>query len=120
VEFNRKGGKHMRLNKHVTILKTPQDRDYFTRRGLHLNGQGKEIISSQLATITGELFQLTEVIPIILGWISNQATALELVTSCVGNEFNNIHPKDVMEDGCNAEEPEVGSASNRQKKVPSI
>jgi hypothetical protein len=65
----------MRLNKHVTILKTPQDRDYFTRHGLHLNGQGKEIITNQLATIMGEFFQLTEVIPIKLGWINNQTTA---------------------------------------------
>jgi hypothetical protein len=96
-------------------LKTPQDRDYFTRHGLHLNGQGKEIITSQLATIIGELIQLTEVIPIKLVWISNQATPLQLVISCVGNEFNNIHPKDVMEDGCNVEEPKVGRASNRQK-----
>jgi hypothetical protein len=53
-EFNRKVRKGMRLNKHVTILKTPQDRDYFTRHGLHLNGQGKEIFYSQLATTVGE------------------------------------------------------------------
>jgi hypothetical protein len=83
-------------NKRVTILKTPQDRYYFTRHGLHLNGQSKEIISSELATVTGELFQLTEVIPIKLGWISNQATAIELVTSCVGSEFNNIRPKPII------------------------
>jgi hypothetical protein len=78
--------------------------------------RGKKNISSQLATIIGERFQLTEVIPIKLGWIRNQATAVELVTSCVGNEFNNIHPKDVI--GCNVEELKVGRASNRQKKVP--
>jgi hypothetical protein len=42
LEFNREVGKHMRLNKHVSILRTPQDRDYFTRHGLHLNGQGEK------------------------------------------------------------------------------
>jgi hypothetical protein len=64
------------------------------------------------------LFQPTEVIPIKLGWISNQAAALELVTSCAGKEFGNIRPKDVMEDGCNVEDTKAGRASDRQKKVP--
>jgi hypothetical protein len=46
----------MKPNKHVTILETPQDRDYSTRHGLHLNGQGNEIIGSLLASSIGELF----------------------------------------------------------------
>jgi hypothetical protein len=39
----------MKLNEHVTILESPQDRDYFTRHGLHYDGHGKDIICSQLA-----------------------------------------------------------------------
>jgi hypothetical protein len=38
------------------------------------------------------------------------------VTSCVGNEFNNIRLEDVMEDDRSIEEPKVGTASNRQKR----
>jgi hypothetical protein len=66
----------MKLNKHVTILKIPQDRDQFTRHGLHLSEQSKEIICSQLASVIGELFQHIEVLPITLGWENNQATTL--------------------------------------------
>jgi hypothetical protein len=55
----------MKPNKRVTILKAPQDKDYFSRHGLHLNGQGKENIGSQLATSIGELFQHSEVLPIV-------------------------------------------------------
>jgi hypothetical protein len=78
------------LNKHVTIFKIPHDKDYFTRHGLHLNGQGKEIICSQLAPIIERLFQPTEVMPITLGWINNQKTSLQIETSIVGNDFNDI------------------------------
>jgi hypothetical protein len=49
----------MKLNKHVTILESPQNWDYFTRQGLHFNGYGKETICSQLAMSIKNLFQHT-------------------------------------------------------------
>jgi predicted nucleotide-binding protein (sugar kinase/HSP70/actin superfamily) len=41
-KFNRKIRKYMKLSEHVTVLETPQDREYFTRHGLHFNGSYKQ------------------------------------------------------------------------------
>jgi hypothetical protein len=35
-KFSKKVGKYMKLNEHVTILDSPQNRDYFTRHGSSL------------------------------------------------------------------------------------
>jgi hypothetical protein len=39
----------MKLNEHVTILESPQSRDYFIGDGLHYNGYGKDIICTKIA-----------------------------------------------------------------------
>jgi hypothetical protein len=57
----------MKLSEHVTILESPQDRVYYTR--LDINAYGNETIGSQLALVTGNLFQYTEVPPIRLGYL---------------------------------------------------
>ena len=117
-KFNRKLWKYMKLNDHVTILEIPQDRDHFTRHGLHFNGQGKENICSQLASIIGELFQHTEVLPISLGWETNQAVMLEMETTITCNDFNNVVLNDNVDDSRKEKESNVSRTSNRQKKVP--
>jgi hypothetical protein len=106
----------MKPNKHVTILKTPQGRDYFTRHGLHLNGQGKEIIGSQLASSIGELFQHIEVLPITLGCVDNQADELEMKTSIICNDFNNVLLNEVIDDSKKGKVNNACRTSNRQKK----
>jgi hypothetical protein len=118
MEVNRKIGKCTRFNKHVTILETPQDRGYYTRHELHLNGRGKEIICRQLASVIDGLFQPIEVIPITLDWNSNQAMLLELEATSVNSDLDNTWSKDNIEDRCKVEEPKVCRVSNRQKKVP--
>ncbi|PNF32780.1 hypothetical protein B7P43_G04509 [Cryptotermes secundus] len=99
MKFNRKLWKYMKLNKHVTILEIPQDRDYFTRHGLHLNGKGKEIICTQLSAIIGKLFQHIEFSPITLGWENNQDITLEKESSIAYNDLNDAQLNDdVYED----------------------
>jgi hypothetical protein len=117
-KFNRKLWKYMKLNDNVTILEIPQDSDHFTRHGLHFNGQGKENICSQLASIIGELFQHTEVLPISLGWENNQAVTLERETSITCNYINNVVLNDDVGDSRKEKESNVTRTSNRQKKVP--
>jgi lysophospholipase L1-like esterase len=58
-KFSRKLWKYMKLNEHVIILESPQNRDYFTRHGLHYNGYGKDIICSHLASSIKNLLQHT-------------------------------------------------------------
>jgi 23S rRNA pseudoU1915 N3-methylase RlmH len=118
IEVNRKIGKCTRFNKYVMILETPQDRGYYTRHGLHLNGRGKEIICRQLASVIDRLFQPIEVIPITLDWNSNQVMSLELEATPVNSDLDNTWSKDDIEDECEVEESKVCRVSNRQKKVP--
>jgi hypothetical protein len=108
----------MKLSKHVTILEIPQERVHFTRHRFHLNGEGKEIIRSQLALIIGKLFQHTEVLPISLGWESKQTIMLEMETSITYNDPNNIVLNDEVGDSREETELSVHRTSKRQKKLP--
>jgi hypothetical protein len=55
--------------------------------------------------------------PINLGWLNNQTSALEIQTSVIGNDSNNIQSKDDADDGSKVEEPKACRASNRLKKT---
>jgi hypothetical protein len=85
-KFNRKLSKHMKPKVHATTLEIDQDRKYFTKHGEHLNGQGKENICRQLASIIGENFQSSEVTPISLGWKKNQTVVMEARTIDTHND----------------------------------
>jgi hypothetical protein len=76
------------LNEHVTILESPQDRDYFTRHDLHYNGYGKDIICSQLALSIKNLFQHAETPPISLGWDDKPSVLVEIIAPATCNELS--------------------------------
>jgi hypothetical protein len=89
-KFSKKLWKYMKLNEHVTILESPQSRNYFTRHGHHYNGYGKDIICSQLALSITKLFQYTEIPPISLGWDDKPPGLAEIITPVNGKECSNI------------------------------
>jgi hypothetical protein len=60
-KFSKKLWKYMKLNELVTILQSPQSRNYFTRHSLHYNGYGEDIICTQLALSIRKLFLGKEV-----------------------------------------------------------
>jgi hypothetical protein len=51
ISFKRQLKKRMTLYNNVKILETDLEREYFTKRGLHLNSSGKECIALRLATV---------------------------------------------------------------------
>jgi hypothetical protein len=85
----RKMWKYMKLNEHVTILESPQSRDYFTRHGLHYNGYGKDIIYTELALSIRKLFQCTELPHISLGWDEKPPVLVEIITAVTCKESSN-------------------------------
>jgi hypothetical protein len=116
--INRKIKKCSRVNKHVKLVETPRERGYYTRHGLHLNGQGKEIICQQLARITDELFRPIEDIPIVLDWNVDQIVSEELKASTTKSDIINSWSMSNIKDGCKIVEPKVCRVSNRKRKVP--
>jgi hypothetical protein len=82
MKFSKKLWKHMKLNKHVTIIESPQNRGYFTRHGLHYNGYGKEILCNLIALNVKNLFQHTETPPICLGWDVKPPILVESTDTC--------------------------------------
>jgi hypothetical protein len=57
LKFNWKLCNHTKQFAHCTTLKIENNKEYFTKHGLHLNGFGKEVICKQLAAIIEGMFQ---------------------------------------------------------------
>jgi hypothetical protein len=95
MRFSKKLWKYMKLNKHVTILESPLNREYFTRHGLHYNGYGKDILCNQIALSVKNLFQHTETPPISLGWDVKPPVLVESTDTC--NELSMTASKVVEE-----------------------
>ena len=55
-KFNRKLNKIMKTQTHVKILELELNRQHYTRHGLHLNSEGKRIVSQNLALIIQNSF----------------------------------------------------------------
>jgi hypothetical protein len=55
-----------------TTFKIENNKEYFTKHGLHLSGFGKQVICKQLAPIIEGMFQYTEDIPIFMNWDTEQ------------------------------------------------
>jgi hypothetical protein len=61
----------MKLEKnleHTTILDKNHDRKIFTSQGLHLNGQGKEMLDKQITSYIYTILVKPVTLPISLGW----------------------------------------------------
>lgn len=116
-KFSKKLGKYMKLNEHVTILDSPQNRDYFTRHGLHYNGFGKDIICSQLALSIKNLFQHIKTPPISLGWEDKPPVLVEIIAPGTCNEPSKTVPN-VVEENSKLNEHNTYRTSTRRKKLP--
>jgi hypothetical protein len=53
---------------HVTMMKCKYNREYFTKRSMHLNRRGKGLVSKQLASEIWKLSATAEIPPVSLGW----------------------------------------------------
>jgi hypothetical protein len=115
-KFNRKLCKYMKPNVHATTLEIDQDREYFTKHGQHLNGQGKENICRQLATIIGEICQRPDVTPISLGWEKNQTVGMEARTTDTHNDFKNVVLNEKVNDSNTEKESNLCRTSIDKKR----
>jgi hypothetical protein len=69
-----------------------------------------------LTSSIGELFQHVEVLPIALGCVDNQTDELEMKTSIICNDFNNVLLNEIIDDGKKGKVYNACRMSNRQKK----
>jgi len=68
LKFNWKLCNHTKQFAHCTTFKIENNKEYFTKHGLLLNGFGKEVICKQFAAIIEGMFQHTKDIPIFMNW----------------------------------------------------
>jgi hypothetical protein len=82
--FNSKLRKVATEFKHVTILEGPDDRELFTRHGMHLNRKGKRLVSKQLAHETATLTATEEKTPSGIGLkVDQDLVGLKIASSNV-------------------------------------
>jgi lysophospholipase L1-like esterase len=67
--FNRKMFKMMKCYDHVTVLNSEQNREHFTRHGMHLNKKGKAEIAKHIIEACKQIIQPKKnMFPISLSW----------------------------------------------------
>jgi len=62
----------VKVYQRMSVLEMDNDRILFTNHGLHLNGQGKEVIFKLIVSHTYSVLEHEIDPPIILNWKSNQ------------------------------------------------
>jgi hypothetical protein len=70
--FNRKLVKHMKVLKHLTVMKIDFDREMFTKHGLDMNNLEREKVMKQIVNTVLEILQKKTQEPISLQWKTNQ------------------------------------------------
>jgi len=70
--LNRKLQKLVNVLPHTTFLKMEEDRNLYTKHGLHLNKLGKQLVQHQIASLLHSIFEQKNTHPIILGWHEKQ------------------------------------------------
>jgi len=76
--FNRKLKKIGKVYQHTSVLEMDNDWKLFTNHGLHLNGQGKEMLSKLIVCHTYSVLEQRIDPPIILNWKSDQKLTFTL------------------------------------------
>jgi hypothetical protein len=66
--LNRKLKKLVQVSPHTKFLETDNNRNLFTKHGLHLNKLGKQLVTCQIASLIHLVFEQKTFSPIILGW----------------------------------------------------
>jgi hypothetical protein len=69
--FNRKLKKMVKVYQHMSVLKM-DDRKLFIYHGLHLNSQGKEVLSKVIVSHTFSVLEQKIDPPLILNWKSDR------------------------------------------------
>jgi hypothetical protein len=95
--FNRKLKKMVKVHHHASVLEIDNHRKLFTNHGLHLNGQGKEVLSKLIVSHTYSILEQKIDPPVILNWKSEHNLTVPL---------NHINA--------------VSRTSARQRKTPSM
>jgi len=70
--FNTKLKKMVKVYQHMSVLEMDNDKKIFIICSLHLNGQGKEVLSKLIVCYTYSLLEQKIDAPIILNWKSDQ------------------------------------------------
>jgi len=72
ISFNRKLKKMVKVYQHMSVLEMDNDRKLFTNLGLHLNSQGKEVLSKLIVSHTYSVLEQKIDPLLILNWRSDQ------------------------------------------------
>ena len=73
-KFNRRLEKLVKVSPYASFLKTEQNRELYTRRGLHYNRLGKQYLFHQIALMVYSLLEQKATCPICVGWNKPDAT----------------------------------------------
>ena len=84
--FNTKLKKMGKVYHHASVLRMDNDRKRFTNHGLHLNGQGKEMLSKLMVCHTYSILEQKIDPPVILNWKSDQKLTVPLNQVDIMNE----------------------------------
>ena len=76
--LNRKLKKMVKVYQHTSVLEMNNDRKLFTNHSLHLNGQGREVLSELRVSLTYSILEQKIGPPIILNWKSDQNLTVPL------------------------------------------
>jgi hypothetical protein len=60
--------KSVRTSKHASVIDMTNDRNHFTKHGLHFKGLGKEVLAKQIVSHIYAIQDQKKDLPIILGW----------------------------------------------------
>ena len=70
--FNRKLKKMVNVYQRMSVLKMDNDRELFIHHGLHLNSQGREVLSKVIVSHTFSILEQKIDLPLIVNWKSDQ------------------------------------------------
>jgi hypothetical protein len=74
--FNRKLGKYMKSFDHASSVEVKFDREQYTRHGLHLNKNEKELATNRLVTVIKGTFVKNKRIPVSAIWKEGQGVKI--------------------------------------------
>jgi hypothetical protein len=108
------------LNKilyHASILEIDNDRKVFTNHGLHMNGQGKEMLSNLRVSHTYSILEQKTDSPVILNWKKEQKfEGVNTVSNILDKDRGQItHEEQAIRD---QEQKEDKLPSKRARKLP--
>jgi 23S rRNA pseudoU1915 N3-methylase RlmH len=116
--FNRKLNKITKSLRHVALVEIDPNRKCFTRHVMHLNKDGKEWLSKQIATqISKSVTNIRHELVIVLNW--NDGPTDEQITADIHSKLEvSLNQNNNSQGTAIEEEVIVSRTSNRDKKAP--